>query len=66
MTTDRILTVKEVAAYLQIHTSTLYRLLNAGQFPGFRVGTEWRVATTELNAWRERQQAATAGVRGRT
>ena len=38
-----ILTVKEVAAYLQIHWMTAYRWANRGELPGaFKLGGRWR------------------------
>ena len=40
--TDTILTVKEVAAYLKIHPSTLYRLLKRQGLPAFKMGSDWR------------------------
>lgn len=35
-----IMTVKELAAYLRVHPSTLYKLLRRGDLPGFRIGTD--------------------------
>src|ERR1700682_129267 len=34
-TVPKILTVREVAAYLRVHPTTVYRLLRAKQFPAF-------------------------------
>jgi len=42
LATNPVLTVKEVAAYLRVHQSTIYRLLKAQQLPAFRVGSDWR------------------------
>ena len=33
-----IMTTKEVADYLRIHLSTVFRMVRTGQLPGFRVG----------------------------
>jgi excisionase family DNA binding protein len=43
-----VLTVNEVAAYLRIHHSTVYRLVKRGELPGFRVGEDWRFYTAAI------------------
>jgi excisionase family DNA binding protein len=48
-----ILTVAEVAAYLRVHPSTIYRLLKAHQLPAFHVGGDWRFNVEEIDRWRE-------------
>jgi len=32
------MTVKEVAAYLRVHPTTVYKLLRKGEVPAFRIG----------------------------
>ena len=39
---DKLLTANELADFLRIHRSTVYRLLRSGQLPAFRVGNDWR------------------------
>ena len=46
-----IMTVHEVAAYLRVHYSTIYRLCRNGAFPGFRLGTSWRFQRSEIDRW---------------
>jgi excisionase family DNA binding protein len=46
------MTVREVSAYLQMHTSTIYRLLKHNQIPAFRVGSDWRFNIEEIDRWR--------------
>lgn len=55
--TDTILTVKEVAAYLKIHPSTLYRLLKAKRLPAFKMGSDWRFNLSQIDKWRLGQDA---------
>jgi excisionase family DNA binding protein len=52
----RFLTVRELAKYLRVHPSTVYRLLKAQQLPGFRVGTEWRFSIEQINRWRRGEE----------
>jgi predicted DNA-binding transcriptional regulator AlpA len=35
--TIQVLTVDEIAAYLRVHQSTIYRLLKGGRLPAFRL-----------------------------
>jgi excisionase family DNA binding protein len=45
------MTVKEAAAYLRVHRSTIYRLLLRKSLPGaFRVGSDWRIHRAALDA----------------
>ena len=40
---DEILTVKEVADYLKLSRTTVWRWCNDGQLPAFKVGRGWRI-----------------------
>ncbi len=48
---DKIMTVKEVAKYLDIHPMTLYRLVREGRIPAFKVGGQWRFQKRALDRW---------------
>jgi len=48
----RVLTVKEVANYLHVHQSTIYRMLKRAQLPAFRVGSDWRFNVETIDRWR--------------
>lgn len=46
-----ILTVEEVADFLSVHRSTIYRLLRKGDIPAFKVGSDWRFVRFEVELW---------------
>lgn len=48
----RVLTVRELAAYLHVHQSTIYRMLKRSQLPAFRVGSDWRFNVERIDRWR--------------
>jgi excisionase family DNA binding protein len=48
---DRVMTVKELAAYLRVHPSTVYKLLRLRELPGFRVASEWRFHLPTIDLW---------------
>lgn len=38
----QIMTVEEVAKFLQLSKITIYKLVKKGKIPGFRIGNSWR------------------------
>jgi excisionase family DNA binding protein len=54
----KVITVGELAEYLRVHRSTLYRLLKKGQLPGFKIGSDWRFNVEAIDQWRMQQGAA--------
>jgi len=46
-----ILTLEEVAAFLKVHRSTVYRLLRKREIPAFKVGSDWRFLNFEVELW---------------
>jgi excisionase family DNA binding protein len=46
-----LLTVREVSEYLRVHPTTVYRLARSKQFPGFRVGSDWRFSIEAIDRW---------------
>jgi excisionase family DNA binding protein len=51
-----ILTVSELADYMRVHSTTIYRLLKLGGFPAFKIGSDWRFKRTEIDKWIAAQQ----------
>ena len=49
---DKVMTVMEVAEYLHVHPSTIYRLLRKQEIPAFRVGSDWRFNRESIDSWR--------------
>jgi excisionase family DNA binding protein len=47
-----VLTVQDLAYYLKVHPSTVYRLIKAGKLPAFKVGRDWRFNVEEIDRWR--------------
>jgi len=41
-TSAELMTLIEVADYLRCHSTTIYRLVRKGEFPAFRVGSDYR------------------------
>jgi len=48
---EQLLTIKEVAEYLNIDRFTVYRLLAQKKLPAFKVGNQWRFHRKMIEAW---------------
>lgn len=47
------MTLRQVTAYLQVHQSTIYRLVKRRQIPCFKIGSDWRFVKNEIEKWCE-------------
>ncbi|MEX2375273.1 MAG: helix-turn-helix domain-containing protein [Dehalococcoidia bacterium] len=54
------LTVRNVAALLNVNERTVYRMANAGKLPAFKVSSSWRFLEEDIIAWIDDRKAATA------
>jgi excisionase family DNA binding protein len=59
MNEHEIMTIVEVAAYLRIHRTTVYRLIKKGGFPAFKIGSDYRFERYRINEWRAQQEINT-------
>lgn len=48
---DKVLTIEELAAYLKISKSSLYKLAQKGEVPGQKVGKHWRFRRDTIDQW---------------
>jgi len=52
-TSDTIMTIEELSAYLKIPKSTLYKIAQEGKVPGQKVGRHWRFRKEAIDLWLE-------------
>jgi excisionase family DNA binding protein len=45
------MTLPELAAYLKVSRSTVYKWVRRRELPGFRVGADWRFNAQVVAAW---------------
>ena len=45
------LTVDEVAKRFGVNTTTVYRLVQRGKLPAFKIGNQWRFSERRLEEW---------------
>lgn len=48
---DDILSIEQLATYLKISRSTLYKLVRGGRLPGQKVGKRWRFHKDAIDEW---------------
>lgn len=51
MAEKQYLTVDEVAKRFGVNATTVYRLVQHGKLPAFKVGNQWRFSEARLNEW---------------
>jgi excisionase family DNA binding protein len=49
--TDEVLTILDLAQYLKLSKSTLYKLAQEGKVPGQKVGRHWRFHKVVIDRW---------------
>jgi excisionase family DNA binding protein len=45
------MTVRDVAAFLNVDEKTIYRLAQRGDLPGFKVAGAWRFQRHDIQRW---------------
>lgn len=55
-----VLTVAEVAQFLRLSRSKIYRMIHGKQLPAFRVGSDWRINSEQVREWLQRLQKSQA------
>ena len=48
---QKVMNIKEVADYLGVHTSTIYKYAQRGTIPAFKIGSDWRFSQKHINLW---------------
>jgi excisionase family DNA binding protein len=58
------LTVEEVAEYLRLPLSTVYKLAQDKKLPGFKVGKHWRFRKEAFQEWIKEQEEKVSTTQG--
>jgi excisionase family DNA binding protein len=48
---NEILTIKDICDLLQIHPTTVYKMVREGSIPSFRIGSDWRFRRDRIERW---------------
>ena len=52
---DRLMTVKQIAGYLNVNERTVLKLVADGALPGVKVGNQWRFRKAMIDTWLDDQ-----------
>ena len=56
MEADKWLTLDELAEYLKLSRTKLYRMAQNGEIPASKIGSQWRFDREEIDAWMKSQK----------
>lgn len=56
MENEQLMSVEQVAKYLQLNRSTIYDWAQRGKLPAIKLGQVWRFRRAELDTWLETQK----------
>ena len=48
---EPMMTIDEVAAYMQVSRFTVYRLVKEHAIPGTKIGRQWRFQKEDIDQW---------------
>jgi PTS system nitrogen regulatory IIA component len=70
MPDDQLMSIKDLASYLNVNVTTIYLWSNRGQIPAIKVGNLWRYRRSDIEDWLNgqrnqpvKQEAATPGTK---
>jgi len=52
---DRLMTIKQLATYLNVNERTVLKLVQEGLLPGVKVGNQWRFRRAMIDTWLDDQ-----------
>ena len=52
---ERLLTIDDVATYMQVSRFTVYRLAKEHSIPATKIGRQWRFQKEEIEQWMREQ-----------
>ena len=53
---DRIMTLPQVAKYLQMSKDTIYKMAQKGLLPGSKLGGSWRFKQSRIDTWVDKME----------
>jgi excisionase family DNA binding protein len=55
------MTVKEIAEYLDVHPMTIYKYVQDGKIPAFKIGASWRIRRESIKKWMDENEHKNQG-----
>lgn len=48
---EKLMTLSQLAEYLQLGKSTVYKMVQKGEIPGIKIANQWRFDKKEIDEW---------------
>jgi excisionase family DNA binding protein len=58
MRDEQLMSIRDVAEFLQLNQTTVYAWAQQGILPGYKLGRTWRFRPSELETWLEKRRNA--------
>ena len=58
MRDEQLMSIRDVADFLQLNQTTVYAWAQQGILPGYKLGRNWRFRPSEIEAWLEKHRRA--------
>ncbi|WP_375752887.1 helix-turn-helix domain-containing protein [Vibrio sp. HN007] len=58
---DQVMTLEELAVYLKLPKSTVYKLVQDGRIPGQKLGKQWRFGKQAIDLWLDNRSSNMEG-----
>jgi excisionase family DNA binding protein len=58
MRDEQLMSIRDVAEFLQLNQTTVYAWAQQGILPGYKLGRTWRFRPSELETWLEERRNA--------
>ena len=62
MPDEQLMSIRDVAEFLQLNQTTIYAWAQQGMLPGYKLGRTWRFRPSEIEAWLEKRRNAEVAV----
>lgn len=59
--TKQVMTVKEIAEYMGVHPMTIYKYVQDGEIPAFKIGASWRIRRDSIKKWMDENEHKNQG-----
>jgi len=53
---EKLMTLSQLAEYLQLGKSTIYKMVQKGEIPGIKIANQWRFDKREIEKWVKNQR----------
>lgn len=57
---EKLMTIKELAEYLQLEEHTIYKMARKGEIPAYKVAGQWRFKKDMIEEWLEQKLVSTS------